>query len=388
MAACCVAAATAMPGEWSGYAAAEMRAFASKGAFSGQQRHYPALSLQPEYYLDFAGGDQRLTFTGFLRLDLYDGDRTHADLRELYWEKSADSWEARVGVRKLFWGVTESQHLVDILNQTDLAERPDGEEKLGQPMVELCLIRAWGIVDLYLMPYFRERTFPGPAGRLRPPLEVDSDGATYASEAEQFHLDLAARWSHTVGPFDIGLAHFRGTNRRPVLVWGQKDGGPAALTPHYEIVDQTSLDMQATTATTLWKLETIAHLGPTDDYLALAGGFEYTLWNLLTTGIDLGLLVECHYDQRGHTGPNPFQNDLFFGTRLALNDMPSSELVAGLAVDLGSAARLYSVEASRRLYASWRAALEIRAFTALEEEDPLHALRKDDYVQFRLARYF
>ena len=90
------------------------------------------------------------------------------------WLKVFDESELRVGLRKVFWGVTESQHLVDIINQTDLVESLDGEEKLGQPMINYALINDWGTLDLYLLPYFRERTFSGINGRLRSSLYVDT----------------------------------------------------------------------------------------------------------------------------------------------------------------------------------------------------------------------
>ena len=52
----------------------------------------------------------------------------------------------------MFWGVTESQHLVDVVNQTDLVENPDGEEKLGQLMVNLTVARSWGTLNLFVAP--------------------------------------------------------------------------------------------------------------------------------------------------------------------------------------------------------------------------------------------
>ncbi|MDD7885073.1 hypothetical protein [Flavivirga sp. 57AJ16] len=42
--------------------------------------------------------------------------------------------------------MTESNHLVDIINQTDAVETFDGEEKLGQPMVQL----SWGTDNIIL----------------------------------------------------------------------------------------------------------------------------------------------------------------------------------------------------------------------------------------------
>ena len=102
----------------------------------------------------------------FVREDSMDDERSHADIRELSWLYYSDDWELRLGISKVFWGVAESQHLVDIINQTDAVENVDGEDKLGQPMINLTLIRDWGNVDLFVLPYLRERTFTGVNGLL------------------------------------------------------------------------------------------------------------------------------------------------------------------------------------------------------------------------------
>ena len=73
----------------------------------------------------------------------------------------------------------ESRHRVDYINQTDGVEDVDGEDKLGQPMLNLGLQRDWGDLNFFYLPYFRERTFPGTKGRLRAPLVVDTDRARY-----------------------------------------------------------------------------------------------------------------------------------------------------------------------------------------------------------------
>ena len=119
---------------------------------------------------------------------------------------------------KVFWGVTEAVHLVDIVNQTDLVESLDGEEKLGQPMIDLSLIRDWGVVDLFVLPWFRERTFPSEDGRPRFAIPIDTHDPIYESSAEQHHVDFAARWSNSIGEWDIGLSYFYGTSREPRFV--------------------------------------------------------------------------------------------------------------------------------------------------------------------------
>ena len=115
-----------------------------------------------------------LPLSPFFRYDNADSRRTHADLREAYFllfgEIGNGEWELRVGIDQVFWGVTESQHLVDIVNQIDLVEHPNGETKLGQPMVNITYSSDWGIVEFFVLPYHRARTFPGSSGRLRLPL--------------------------------------------------------------------------------------------------------------------------------------------------------------------------------------------------------------------------
>ena len=151
----------------------------------------------------------------FARWDEQDSERSHVDIRELTWIHVSDSWELRSGIRKVFWGVTESQHLVDIINQTDNLENPDGEEKLGQPMINLSFWRDWGVLDLYVLFGFRERRFPGVSGRPRLPFLIDEDAAIFESSAEQWHTDFAIRWVQSIGELELGLSHFSGTSRDP-----------------------------------------------------------------------------------------------------------------------------------------------------------------------------
>ena len=119
----------------------------------------------------------------------------------------------RAGVDKVFWGATEVYHLVDIINQTDNVENRDGEQKLGQPMFKVSLERDWGVLDLFLMPYFRERTFSSAEGRPRSQPRVAAELTEYENSREEYHPDVALRWSSNLGDWDLGIAHFHGTGR-------------------------------------------------------------------------------------------------------------------------------------------------------------------------------
>ncbi|WP_370280249.1 hypothetical protein [Pontibacterium sp.] len=374
--------------EISGKVAAELRGFTQDAQFADQD-HDSNLSLiaEPEFYWEWNDGIDSLTFTPYLRVDENDSERTHGDIRELSWVHVGEDWELRTGIRKVFWGVTEFQHLVDVINQTDGVDDFDGEDKLGQPMINLSLVRDWGIVDLFVLPGFRERTFAGREGRLRGGLIVDTDAAEYESSAEEKHIDTAVRWSHTVGDFDLGAYWFHGTNRDPELQV-RTQGGNTVLVPRYVQMDQIGFDLQATLDSWLWKVETIWRDTETEDYFAAQGGFEYTFYGIQESAADLGVLLEYGWDERGEDASASIQNDLFFGGRITLNDAASTEMLAGVGYDLDYDSQSLIVEASRRYGDNWKVSVDGRFFSADDPADLASAFDKDDHIQLTVERYF
>ena len=202
-------------------------------------------------------------------------------------------------------------------------------------------------------------------------------------------MDFALRWSHVIGDWDIGLAHFHGTGREPRLLPGLDSGGNPALIPQYDQIDQTSIDAQFTGDATLWKLEAITRSGQGDRFIAAVGGFEHTLFGVFDSNADIGLLAEYLYDGRDDDAPfTPADNDLFVGSRLTLNDEQDTTLLAGAIVDLDTQAMFVSVEAERRLGDDWKLELEGRAFVDVPADDLSAGIRDDDFVTVRLTRFF
>lgn len=372
---------------WSGRLGLSARLFPSEPRFPEQNHQSVSAYFEPEYQRSWDSERQIFRFRPFLRLDSADEERSHADIRELYWSADRGDFRFKAGADVVFWGVTESQHLVDIINQTDLVEDIDGEDRLGQPMLNMDYLGGVGTWQLYLLPWFRERTFPGPEGRLRPEPVVDADAAEYESAAGQHHLDVALRWRHYIGDWDIGLAHFRGTSRDPLLLL-QGSGPAAAYIPYYPQIDQSSLDVQATVGAWLWKLEAVHNRNAIDSYSAAVGGFEYTRYGVADSNWDLGLLMEYSYDRRDQSAPSGFQNDLYIGGRLTGNDVAGSMMLAGLIFDLDSEAIIGSLEASWRIREVWKFSLEGRLFTRVPVNDPLYDLAKDDYLELTIERFF
>ena len=392
-----LAAETSHGHEFRGNVALEYQQFLHDAQYDGQSNNNVSLSAQPEYFHQWDGGKQLFTFTPYARIDQNDEERSHFDIRELTWLSVYDTWELRLGVRKVFWGVTESQHLVDIINQTDFVENLDGEDKLGQPMINAAFVQDWGTVDLFVLTGFRERTYPGKEGRPRTALYVDTDQTTYESSQEEKHIDYAARYYHYIGAWEIGLSHFYGTSRDPQLQIGQSSNGETVLTPYYPIINQTGLDLQAVIDNWLWKLELISRDGQSESgrYTAATGGFEYTLVGILGSRADLGIISEYLFDDRGskidpvsRTMATPFQNDLMLGARLTLNDEQSTSLLMGMIIDQEDGDRFYNVEAERRLGDAWKLNVEARIFSNISETNPMYSVRNDDYVQMNLEWFF
>ena len=331
-------------------------------------------------------GNQRASLMPVLRWDATDEERNLADLREAYWALEGDSYELLVGANTVFWGVTESVHLVDIINQTDFAGDIDGEDKLGQPMISLALQRDWGEISAFVMPYFRERTFAGVEGRFRPPVPVDTDNALYESSDDENHVDLALRYSHYMGDIDIGVSAFSGTSREPRFV-PAADG--QSLLPVYDQIDQVGVDLQYTREAWLWKLEAIVRDGVSQSFAAAVGGFEYTMYQLGNSSSDVGLLLEYQYDGRDEFEPVTISdNDVFVGTRLALNDIQDTAVLAGFSYDTDTGETFVNIEAERRFGEDWFGELRVRAFSGAEQGESTYWLQKDDYVQLSISRYF
>ena len=313
--------------------------------------------------------------------------RMYGDIREFLWTHISDdsSWELRSGIGKVFWGVTESQHLVDVINQDDLRADIDREDKLGQPMIHLTLVQAWGNVDLFVLPGFRERVYQDNIGRLNPLIVqdpysdpsvanpifmVDQDAdALYESGAEELHTDFAVRWSHNFGVNDFAISYFQGTNREPLLAGPVRTSTqyPSLnfVTPYYEQMNQVGLEYQATLGGWLLKFEGIyrdsdspktplkdfadGKNSPTEDFMAYTAGFEYTFSGIFNKSADLGVLVEYHNDSRDFEATGPYQNDVFFGFRYSKNSTADPTILFGVIQDLDIDSYIGFFEASRRL---------------------------------------
>jgi hypothetical protein len=254
-------------------------------------------------------------------------------------------------------------------------------------MINLATQQDWGRLDLFVLPGFRERTFPGRKGRLRAALPVDEDAAEFESGQEQAHVDVAVRYAHFLGDWDVGAYYFYGTGREPRLV---ANATGSKLEPRYDLIHQGGLDLQYTWDAWLWKLEAIVREGQGDVFAAAVGGFEYTFFQVFESAADLGFLAEYLYDGRDEDAAPIISsdNDVFLGTRLALNDVQDTTVLMGAIVDVEDRSTALFVEAARRLGDSWKLELEGRMFLGVSNSNPLNAFEDDDFLALRLSYFF
>jgi hypothetical protein len=377
--------------QWSGHVSGQFRGFFEDPADPRQHNSYLSAAAEPEFYHSWQGGDQSFNTILFYRVDQYDDNRTHGDIRELSWTGVFDAFEMTAGISKVFWGVAETQHLVDIINQTDLVENVDGEDKLGQPMIKLSTAQNWGTLDFFVLPWFRERTFPGVEGRPRPEVVVDTDAdAIYDFSAGQDHIDLALRYSHYIGEWEFGLSYFSGIDRLP-STFVPNDQSTAVI-PVYSLINQAGIDGQVFFGDWTWKLEAInkeyrSGQRKGSHTFQSVFGFEYT-WVGFTGGAsDLGFVVEYHYSD-ANARETIFDNDLATALRFVLNDAQSTEVLLGFLTDAETHTAAGFIEASRRIGQSWVLEAELRTYNGTEENRPLYSFRFDNFVQLDLAYYF
>ena len=118
-------------------------------------------------------------------------------------------------------------------------------------------------------------------------------------------------------------------------------------------------------------------------------GFEFTFSNVNNNGLDIGVLGEYLYDERGDWALSGLQNDIFYGSRIAFNDTQDTAILGGGIYDLDTQTHLFTVEASRRLSNGLVCSIEGRIFSGVSDEELfLLFFKQDSYWSISLSKYF
>lgn len=384
----------------------------------------------------------------FAREDERDENRSHVDVREALLTLVLNSVEIQAGVGRVFWGVTEAQHVVDVINQDDFVENIDGEDKLGQPMLALKWYSPVGDFSGYALPYFRSREFNADNARPQLPLDVYEEDEQFEDAKGNRHVDYALRWKHYLGPVDIGLSWFKGTARAPRLQPCYRSGtsranadGSSASTPNcdlnsgiptappalaivlndtlallglaessasqqsaieqeilseislipfYDQSEQIGIDLQYTVGPAAFKLEAVSRTQLGKDFVIADIGLEYTFSALWGTDADVSIVAEYLYDERAKDERfiATFDDDVFIGSRIGLNNTADTQMLGGVIVDQNHGSKVYSLEATQRLTDSSLLSLETRFVSDAGEDDPIKIAEHEDSIRLNISLFF
>ena len=365
----------------------ELRNFLHNSSYGSARNNYASISSLIEFGIYDDNDKHALIIKAFARGDSGDSRRSHGDLREAKYRYVNGDFELTLGVDKVFWGVAEFAHLVDIINQTDFVESVDGEEKLGQTMVRTSYVSPIGTFTGFFMPEFKPRNFSRSDGRPNGNFLVDTSREFYQSSDGRNHDDFAFRFNSSFDVWDLGLSYFNGTSREPLLI--KKNLIANLIVPFYPQREQFSIDLQATLDSWLLKLEALKQIERTESVGRFVAGFEYTYYGVFSSLSDLGVVVEYMWDERKLEAPNLFNDDLGFGLRWTANDVNSTTLLAGAIYDLETSSVALSFEAERRLSNQLKFSLEARFQVNVDQQDLiLYPLRNEDFLRLQATYYF
>lgn len=315
-------------------------------------------------------------------LDVQDSQRSHVDIRDLFLHGYSDEFEWKVGISRVFWGVTESLHLVDIINQSDFITDIDGETKLGQPMLNFGYQTENGLLEAFILPCYRKQAFGGKNSRLRIvnfPLEDVDDLSCYKSEQ---NLDWAIRWSHSFRDTDIAISYFDGTQRNPDFLISPDD----VIETQYNLLSQASLELLQINGSWIYKLEALYREVVEQSSYAWVGGVEYTIININNSRGDLGLLFEYQYDQAEGSLND---NDVFIAARWLENDVNDTEVLIGVLTDVkNSTSNTVKIEYNQRINNNLSITANFYLFSSSDDSEPGYNLRDEDYLSISLSYFF
>ncbi|MFT6897259.1 MAG: hypothetical protein ACJA13_001665 [Paraglaciecola sp.] len=252
---------------------------------------YSTLMLKIESQLSFDVANQlRWQLKGFVTTS--DNSESAWDIQDFYWRWHNKNVVLDVGFTRDFWGVTESRHLVDVINQVDLRFDRFADARLSQPMVKVDYRQVGSTLSFYLLPCYR--ALPQLDLGLNSDERQSFTRIDCGKDNGELPWSAAVRWAKVTGEVDWGLAFYQGVSREPYA--GFKPN--SVLVDAYPDVSRATVDMQWTNESLLLKGEALLQHSPYGDAAAIIGGFEYSYATLFDGELDLSLLMEYLHDSR------------------------------------------------------------------------------------------
>ena len=243
------------------------------------------------------------------------------------------------------------------------------------------------------MPEFHKPTQVGESGRLRLNLPTQNYNAIYEGGAGDKVPSWAIKWQNSINETDISFQFFRGTSRDgstlPVI-----EDGKLKYFSGFERISQFGTFFQKIYGPLMFKFEGIKRNGQKnseylrENYYSYITGVEYVNTRIFNKIWDLNLFAEYINDDRGSSSTDIFQNDIFIGSRISLNNIDGTEINQAFTLDLDGNGNTGNFEVSSRFNESIRVIVEYNYYWSLKSADTLYSFRRDNYLGIKVTNYF
>lgn len=369
----------------------DIREFHKQEAYSNQKNTYSSY-FKTEFFFTISDNINFIS-EPYYRYDHNDKNRTLFDFKVNKFTYFGENYEIKLGVDEVFWGVTESKNLVNIINTNDNAAG-DLKEKLGQPLLAYTIFSEQvGYIDFYFLPVSVKSAQIGQEGRLRFSNPTENNGHIYSGGAGEKIPSWAFKWEKNISIFDFSFQGFRGNSREnsitPIL-----EGASLKYFPGYERISQLGTYFQLVSGPIIYKIEAIKKNGQKNaknirkNFFSYTLGIEYLYNRLFEKKWDINTFIEYSNDDRNNDSLDILQNDLFIATKLIFNNIQGAELLASTTFDLDGGGNTALAEFSSRLSENMRVTALYQAYWSTNNKDILYSFRRDNHFGLKLVKYF
>jgi hypothetical protein len=176
------------------------------------------------------------------------------------------------GFNTEFWGVAESHNTVNILNQVNLKEGFDSDERLGVFMIKGTYNLNLGEFSYYYLPKPDRVDYPDNDIRWSYiPDGINILPAVYDNNADKNSGIHILRYRGNIEAWEYALYLYHGLSRDAVL---KPTSTEFSVRPHYYIMTQYALEAQYTGDGLLLKLESFHQSHNDDRFISIIAGLE------------------------------------------------------------------------------------------------------------------
>ena len=329
----------------------------------------------------------------YFRYDHHDKNRSLFNFKENNFTYYYNDIQVKAGISEVFWGITESKNLVNIINVKDVADG-DQKAKLGQSLLAFSnYSEKYGSLDFYYLPFFKNSSQIGQNGRLRLSKPIENYDIVYEGGAGSKVPSWAIKWENSFGMLDFSLQGFRGNSRESSTI-AKLENLQLKYFQGYERISQLGTYLQLISGPIIYKLEAIKRNGQKnaknirENFYSYTLGMEYLINNLFENKWDLTSFIEYHNDDRNNDSTDIFQNDLFLATRLNFNDTDGTEFLTSITLDTDGGGNTSTLELSSRITDNIRVTGSYNAYWSVNEKDILYSFRRDNYFLINITNYF